>query len=101
MSDKLTDLKKIFWSSIVINPIANSTADNTKKKKVNDSKLILSYKNPTDNTTIYNVIHNNSAVNNKWIELTTLLVILKNIKKNNKKYKFKSPTIINYIYLLS
>ena len=42
LSCNCKDLKKIFCSNIMTNPIPNSTADKTKKKKVKDSKLILS-----------------------------------------------------------
>lgn len=41
-SDKDSDLKNIFCSSSITNPIPNSTADKTKNKKVSDSKLMLS-----------------------------------------------------------
>jgi hypothetical protein len=91
LSIKLTVLKKIFCNKIVINPIPNSTADSTRKKNVNDSKFMLSYKKPTLNTIMYKVIHNNSAVNSKCSALDILLDILSNIKKNRIKYKFKSP----------
>lgn len=41
-SFRLVDLKNTFWSKIITKPIPNSTADRTKKKKVNDNKLTLS-----------------------------------------------------------
>ena len=78
-------------------PIPNSTADRTKKKNVNESKLTLSYKKPTERTIIYKVIHNNSAVNNKCSALDTLLAILRISKKNKIKYRLISP--INIIYI--
>ena len=71
----------MFCINIITRPIPNSTADRTKKKKVRESKLELSYIKPIDNTTIYKVIHRSSAVNNKWREFDMLFVILKNIKK--------------------
>jgi len=46
------DLKKMFCIRIIINPIPNSTADNTKKKKVSDNKFKLSYIKPADKTII-------------------------------------------------
>ena len=48
LSDKWIDLKKIFCSKIIISPIPNSTADKTKKKKVNDRRHTLSYKKLID-----------------------------------------------------
>ena len=74
----------------------NSTADKTKKKKVSESKLTLSYKNPTDRTMIYNVIQSNSAVNSKCNALETLFAILKISKKNKTKYRLISPINIKY-----
>lgn len=64
-SDKDKDLKKIFWTSSNTNPIPNSTADKTKKKKVKDKRFKLSYDNPTAKVKKYKVIHNISAVSNK------------------------------------
>ena len=87
----------MFCRSIITNPIPNSTADKTKKKKVNDNKLTLSYKNPTERTIIYRVIQSNSAVNNRWSALETLLAILKISKKNKIKYRLISPINIRYI----
>ena len=42
------DLLNIFCISIITRPMPNSTADSTKKKKVNDRKLTLSYRRPID-----------------------------------------------------
>lgn len=85
LSCNCNERKKIFCKSIITRPIPNSTAERTKKKKVNDNKLILSYKNPTDKTIIYKVIHNNSAVKSKCKALETLFAILKINKKNKMK----------------
>jgi hypothetical protein len=74
----------------------NSTADKTRKKNVKLSTFRLSYNKPMVKETIYSVIHNISAVNNKCSALVTLFAMLKNIKKNKIKYKFVSP--INIIY---
>ena len=96
MSVNCKDLKKIFWISIITRPIPNSTADKTKKKKVNDNRLILSLKKPILNTMIYNVIQRSSAVNSKCNAFETLLEILTNNKKNKIKYKLASPINIKY-----
>ena len=50
---------------MITRPIPNSTADNTRKKNVNDRKLTLSYKNPIDSDNMYRVIQSISAVSNK------------------------------------
>ena len=42
----------LFRNLNITSPIPNSTADNTKKKNVRESKLRLSYKKPTDKTII-------------------------------------------------
>lgn len=91
------DLKNIFCKSNITNPIPNSTADKTKKKNVSDNKLMLSYKKPTDNTIIYNVIQSNSAVKSKCSALETLFEILNINKKKRTKYRLMSPININYI----
>ena len=78
-------------------PIPNSTADKTRKKNVRLSTFKLSYRKPIVKETMYNVIHNISAVNNKCSALVTLFAMLRNIKKNKIKYKFVSP--INIIYI--
>ena len=90
------DLKKIFCNKIITNPIPNSTADKTKKKKVNERRLILSTRNPTERTITYKVIHSNSATNNKCNELEILKEILNKIKKKRTKYMLTSP--INTMY---
>ena len=82
----------MFCSKIITNPIPNSTADKTKKKKVNERRLILSANNPTERTITYRVIHNNSATNNKCKELEILKEMLKRIKKKRTKYMLTSPT---------
>ena len=50
---------------MITKPMPNSTADKTKKKKVNESRLELSYRKPIESTITYKVIHKSSAVNNK------------------------------------
>ena len=82
---------------MITNPIPNSTADKTKKKKVNDNKFTLSYRNPTESTIIYKVIQRSSAVSNKCNALETLFAILNISKKNKTKYKLISPINIKYI----
>jgi hypothetical protein len=94
--DNWIDLKNIFCINIIIKPIPNSTADNTRKKKVKDNKFMLSYIKPADKTIIYKVIHSNSAVKRRCNEFEGLITRLANKKKNRKKYKFKSP--INKLY---
>lgn len=81
----------------MINPIPNSTADRTKKKKVRDSKFKLSYIKPADKTITYSVIHKSSAVKSKCKEFDGLTTKLANKKKNRKKNRFKSP--INKLYI--
>jgi len=46
-SFKLIDLRNMFCVSISIKPIPNSTAESTKKKKVNETKFTLSNNAPT------------------------------------------------------
>ena len=82
------------WTNIIIRPKPNSTADKIKKKKVKDIIFILSKTNPINKHSMYNVIHNNSAVNNKCNAVFTFNAILVNIIKNKINMKFKSPNII-------
>jgi hypothetical protein len=89
------DLRKIFWISIITNPIPNSTADKTKKKKVKDKKLTLSYSNPIDNESTYSVIHSISAVNSKCSAVFTFTIIVTSIKKKISENRFRSPIYIN------
>ena len=83
------------WTSIIISPRPNSTADKIKKKNVKDSILRLSNTRPINRHVIYKVIHNNSAVNNKCKAVLTLSAILINIIKNKMNIKFISPKTIN------
>ena len=46
-SFRLIDLRNMFWMSISIKPIPNSTAESTKKKKVNETRFTLSNNAPT------------------------------------------------------
>lgn len=89
------DLRKIFWISIITSPIPNSTADKTKKKKVKDKKLTLSYSSPIDNESTYNVIHSISAVNSKCSAVFTFTIIVTSIKKKIRENRFRSPIYIN------
>lgn len=89
----------VFWISKRINPIPNSTADNTKKKKVRERTLILSKVNPKIKEIEYRVIQRISAVSNKWAEVLVLTKRLKKIKKKNKKKIFKLSTIIEQTIL--
>ena len=95
-SDRLIDLRNMFCSSIITRPIPNSTADKTKKKKVSDNIIMLSYKKPRDRAKIYNVIHKISAVRSRCRAFETLFDILLNIRKNNRKKRLRSPRYINY-----
>ena len=100
LSCSCKDLKKMFCNNIITNPIPNSTADKTRKKNVNDKRLILSYKKPIDSTMIYKVIHSNSAVSNRCNALDTLFAILKINIKNKIKYKLMSPINIKYNFII-
>lgn len=96
MSDKLKDLKKIFWTNINIKPKPNSTADNIKKKNVNDSKFKLLNTKPIIKEAAYKVIHNSSAVNNKCRAVFTFITMLAMKKKKMSNIVFKSPIPIMY-----
>lgn len=76
LSFKLSDLVKTFCTKSRTKPTPNSTADKTKKKKVKDKKLALSYTIPRDNTSTYKVIHKISAVSSRCNAELTLIVIL-------------------------
>lgn len=52
---------------------------------------MLSKKEPTHRTTMYNVIHNNSAVKSKCKADVTFTEILEKRMKNSKMYKLTSP----------
>jgi len=93
------DLSSKFCTKIITKPKANSTAENIKKKNVNDKRLTLSNIKPTSSTIIYNDIHNNSAVNNKCKAVLTFSMIVKKKIKNKIKTKFKSPNIIYYMFI--
>ena len=82
-------------TSIIIKPRPNSTADSIKKKKVRDKIFKLSKINPINRQVIYNVIHNNSAVNNKCNAVLTFRAMLMNIIKNKMNIKFISPRTMN------
>lgn len=90
-SFKLIDRRNIFCISININPIPNSTAESTKKKKVRDIKFTLSNNAPTLRTIRYKVIHKSSAVKSRCSAVVTLELILIKSRKNIIIYKFTSP----------
>ena len=96
LSDKLSDLSIIFWTSIKISPSPNSTADNIRKKKVRESKFRLSNTRPIINEAAYKVIHNSSAVKSRWRAVLTFIAILAIKKKNINSIMFKSPILIIY-----
>ena len=50
LSTSCIERRNIFCSRIITKPIPNSTADKTKKKKVKESKFVLSYSKPIDST---------------------------------------------------
>ena len=76
-----------------ISPIPNSIADKTKKKNVKERMFKLSYIKPINKVIAYIVIHNNSAVSNKWSDVLVFMTILNSINKKNKKNKFMLSTI--------
>ena len=84
---------------IITSPKPNSTADNTRKKKVRESRFRLSNTKPDNNTIMYNVTHNNSAVNNKCSAVFTLTSIVKKKKKNTISTKLMSPKIKTYEFI--
>jgi hypothetical protein len=85
----------MFCINIMTRPIPNSTADNTKKKKVKDKKLTLSYNSPIESESTYSVIHSISAVNSKCRAVFTFTIIVVSIKKKTIENMFRSPM---YIY---
>jgi len=90
------DLKSKCCISIITSPNPNSTAEKIRKKNVKESRLTLSKIKPTISVIMYSEIHNNSAVNNKWIAVLIFTSIISRKKKKKKKIRFKSP---NTIYL--
>lgn len=96
LSDKFSDLRRIFCTSIKIKPNPNSTADNIKKKKVKESKFKLSKISPITKEAAYKVIHSNSAVNSKWRAVLIFITILAIKKKKINNIIFKSPILIVY-----
>ena len=86
---------------MITKPIPNSTADNTRKKNVNDRKLTLSYKNPIDSDNMYRVIQSISAVSNKWRAVLTFMIIVTSIRKNRIENKLISPMYNVYLWLVS
>jgi len=81
-------------------PKPNSTADKIRKKNVKDNKLRLSNTKPLIRVRIYNVIHKNSAVNNKCNEVLTFIVILEKRIKKRRIIKLISPNVISYFIKL-
>lgn len=88
------DRKNKFCTNIITRPSPNSTADNIRKKNVNDSKLRLSNNKPSVNTMMYNVIHKNSAVSSKCNAVLMFRAILINNKEKRIITKLKSPNNI-------
>ena len=82
---KFKDLIKIFWNRSSNNPIPNSIAEKTKKKKVKDTKFKLSKIKPIISIIIYRVIHKISAVNNKCRLVLIFIITLKINKKKKEK----------------
>jgi len=88
----------MFWHRINTNPTPNSTAEKTRKKKLNESTLRLSKQYPKSIAIPYKVIHRISAIINKCKEVFEFKRILKNIninKQNNKEISFKIIFFIN------
>jgi hypothetical protein len=90
-SFKFIDLRNIFWVSISTKPIPNSIADNTKKKKVSETKFKLSNKVPIDSINKYKVIHKSSAVKRRCRAVVTFVLILTKRIKKIIIYKLTSP----------
>ena len=78
----------------------NSTADKTRKKKVNDKKFILSYIIPTESDTTYKVIHSISAVSKRCNAVLTFITMVSSITKKNIENKLRSPIYIIAFRLL-
>lgn len=86
----------MFWNSNKTRPIPNSIAEKTKKKKVRDRMLRLSYIKPIKRTRVYKVIHKSSAVSNKCKAVLVFITMLNIIRKKKKNNMFKLSTIIFY-----
>lgn len=84
----------MFWNNNKTNPIPNSIAENTKKKKVKDNIFKLSYMRPTNKAIAYKDIHNISAVSRRCKAVFVLTTTLNIIKKKKKKRRFKLSTVI-------
>jgi hypothetical protein len=72
-------------------PIANSTAENIKKKKVRESIFRLSKASPVKRANAYNVIHNSSAVSRRCNAVFVWIINVESRKKKNNKNVLKSP----------
>ena len=88
-----------FCKTTKISPKLNSIAEKIKKKNDKDKIVRLSYINPIIIVIKYKVIHNNSAVSNKFKVLEVLNKTFNKIKKNQKNKIFKSPTTNNFIHI--
>ena len=87
----------MYCISIITRPKPNSTADKTRKKKVNDSRFRLSNISPDNKTIIYNVTHRSSAVNNRCSAVFTFTSIVRKRKKKIISTKLISPKTKIYI----
>ena len=74
----MDDLFKIFWNNKIIKPILNSIAEKIKKKNVKDNTFKLLKMIPISKTIVYKIIHNNSAISNKFKDEFVLISILMN-----------------------
>ncbi len=93
LSFKLNVRQNKFCINRITRPTANSIADKTKKKKVNDKIFKLSYKRPTTKVIPYKTIQMSSAVKSKC---SAVFVLMKTLNSSNKKKtnnKFNVSTI--------
>ena len=93
LSFKLNVRQNKFCINKITRPTANSIADKTKKKKVNDKIFKLSYKRPTTKVIPYKTIQMSSAVKSRC---RAVFVLIKTLNRSNKKKtnnKFNVSTI--------
>ena len=92
--------KKRCWDVKTSSPTPNSEAENSKKKKVSERRLRLSYTIPKNRSIIYKLIQRSSAVSSKCSEVFVLIISVENNSKKNKTIVLKSPKNKNYFVKL-